>query len=101
MQAAEIVGRKYLESQVFDAIRSLRYRSILRQLALRADAYVFNRQDIVQNLRGDKVLDNFLHRMRELGVLIPAVERGQGWYMFSNDLHRLYFSIEAQKSDET
>ncbi|MGH7601334.1 MAG: ATP-binding protein, partial [bacterium] len=62
-QAAEIVGRKYLEAQVFDAIRSQRYRSILRHLARQSDSTGFKRQDIVQNLRGDevKVLDNFLH----------------------------------------
>jgi len=100
-QAAEIVGRKYLEDQVFDAMRSSRYRSILRQLAQQSDPAGFKRQDIVQNLRGDevKVLDNFLHRMRELGVLISASEKGSGWYRFSNDLHRLYFSIEAQKAE--
>lgn len=101
-QAAEIVGRKYLEAQVFDALRSQRYRSILRHLAQQSGPGGFKRQDIVQNLRGDavEVLDNFLHRMRELGVLIPALEKGAGWYRFSNDLHRLYFSIEAQKADD-
>jgi hypothetical protein len=105
-QAAEIVGRKYLEAQVFDAIRSQRYRNILRQLAGRSDPAGFKRQDITQNLRGDevKVLDNFLHRMRELGVLISAPEKGAGLaapvgYRFSNDWHRLYFSIEAQKKE--
>ncbi|MDZ7361273.1 MAG: ATP-binding protein [candidate division KSB1 bacterium] len=100
-QAAEIVGRKYLDARVFDAIRSQRYRSILRQLAQQSDPTGFKRQDVVQNLRGDevKVLDNFLHRMRELGVLISASEKGAGWYRFSNDLHRLYFSIEAQKTE--
>jgi len=100
-RAAEIVGRKYLEAQVFDAIRSQRYRNILRHLAKQSDLTAFKRQDVVQNLRGDevKVLDNFLHRMRELGVLIPATDKGAGWYRFSNDLHRLYFSIEAQKAE--
>ena len=31
--AADIVGRKHLEPQVFQAIRSVRYRSILRKIA--------------------------------------------------------------------
>ena len=45
-----------------------------------------------------KVLDNFLNRMRKLGVIVPDVERGRGAYQFTNQLHALYFWIEAQRA---
>jgi len=101
LRAAEIVGRKYLEAQVFDAIRNPRFRSILQHLASQSDPSGFKRHDIVQNLSDDeiKALDNFLHRMRELGVLIQIPGKGPGWHRFSSDLHRLYFSIESQKHE--
>lgn len=98
VQAAEIMGRKYLEPQVFQAIRSPRYRKILQLLAHRFTDWRFQRSDIIGRLSPDerKVFNNFLNRMRKLGVIVPDEEGGRGAYRFRNLLHFLYFGMEAR-----
>lgn len=97
-EAAEIIGKKLLEPQVLRAIRSQRYRSILRKLA-RPLGPSFRRSDLLRALPAEerKVCDNFLNRMRKLNVILPEPEAGPGAYRFSNQLHALYFYIEAQR----
>ena len=92
--AAEIIGRKLIEPQVFAAIRSERYRSMLRTLADRFPAMEFDRSELRGRLADAEkgVLDNFLRRMRKLGVIeVDADSRGH--YRFVNRLHALYFRI--------
>lgn len=98
--AAEIVGRKHLEPQIFGAIRSPRYRTILTTLAKETPLFEFRRSEIRGRLSKDeaKVLDNFLRRMTELGVLVRSPEKGAGCYRFSNLLHYTYFWIEAERA---
>jgi len=98
-EAAEIIGKKLLEPQVLRAIRSQRYRSILRKLA-RPLGPSFRRADLFRALSAEerKVCDNFLNRMRKLNVILPDSEAGPGAYRFSNQLHALYFYIEAQRA---
>jgi len=96
--AADIVGRKHLQPQVFQAMHSTRYRSILRKLAsLDAIGPQFQRSAVLKHLSKDevRVFDNFVRRMSELGVLTKDPERGAGCYKFPNLLHLLYFSMEA------
>ena len=97
--AAEIVGRKHLEPAVFDAIRSERYRAILRKAAF---SFEFQRKNIKDRLndRETKVLDNFLRKMLELGVLLRVPEKGTGYYRFRNQLHYMYFAMEARREAE-
>lgn len=101
--AADIVGRKHLEPQVFQAIRSAMYRAILRKLARRPFEYQFQRADALARLSGDerRVLDNFLRRMTQLGVIVREQERGPGAYRFENMLHCLYFWLEAERAKES
>jgi hypothetical protein len=96
--AAEVVGRKYLDPVVFQSIRSTKYRSILRTLTDGMHSEAFSRADIKQKLgdREDKVLDNFLQKMKKLGVIAPEGDRGI--YRFSNSLHYLYFFMEAERA---
>ncbi len=95
--AAEIVGRKHLEPKVFQAIKSKRYRTILRK----ADLFSihFQRSQVKQYLNEEenKVFDNFLKRMIDLGVIIREPE-GRGAYRFSNLLHWAYFILEAEEN---
>ncbi len=97
MAAAEIVGRKYLEPQVYKALRSERYRSILRKIANKPFNIKFKRSDLFVRLSDNekKVLDNFFRRMRSLDVIRPDPEGGRGVYRFVNHLHYLYFWLEA------
>ena len=71
--AAEVIGRKLLEPQIFQAIRSERYRSILRKMAVEVEPpdLRFQRTELLARLTEaeKRVMDNFLRRMRELGAL--------------------------------
>ena len=100
-RAADIVGRKHLQPQVFAAIRSVRYRDILGKLAsLSLGQEMFRRADVLPLLDGNErtVLDNFLRKMTSLGVLGCDAQRGAGVYRFRNKLHELYFALEAARS---
>ena len=94
--AAEIIGRKLLEPQIFSAIRSERYRSILRKIAGEPQMY-FQRAELVANLteKEVKVVDSFLRRMKQLGAIEPVAEV-KGGYRFPNLLHALYFWLESE-----
>lgn len=99
MMASSIVGRKFLEPQVFGAIQSDRYRSILRKIAdnVLIHELSFRRSDLTALLTVEerRVLDSFLRRMKELGALEmdPDV---RGGYRFPNRLHALYFLMAKQ-----
>ena len=102
--AADIVGRKHLEPGVFQAVRSKRYRSILRKIADTGPFDVqFKRSALLAQLRDDerRVLDTFLRRMRDLGVIQRDPDAGRGAYRFDNRLHHVYIWIEAQRARHT
>ena len=100
--AAEVIGRKLLEPQIFQAIRSERYRSILRKVASTGPRMQFQRAELVSHLTDaeKRVMDNFLRRMRELGALETDPEV-RGGYRFPNVLHALYFTMEATRAGGT
>ncbi len=100
--AADIVGRKHLEPNVFQSIRSARYREILRKIA-KKPLFQFERSEIFPHLNQDekKALDNFLRKMKELGVIRPDPDAGRGHYRFTNRLHYLYFRLEAERARKT
>lgn len=97
--AAEVIGRKLLEPQIFSAIRSERYRSILRKMADKPLEMNFQRSELGERLTGEekRVMDNFLQRMKHLGALTSDPER-RGGYRFQNHLHALYFWLESQRT---
>jgi AAA+ ATPase superfamily predicted ATPase len=99
-QAAEIIGSKFLQPKVIDALRSPRYRSIFRRIASNPFGFRFRRADLLKLLgvEDKRVLDNFLNRLKELGVIVPDSESGAGCYRFTNRLHYLYFQIESRKA---
>jgi len=101
--AADVVGRKHLEPQVFAALRSGKYRSILRKLAWTPSDLEFRRSGLRGKLdpAETKVLDNFLTRMKKLGVIRPDPGAGPGAYRFINQLHRVYFWLEAERARGT
>ena len=96
--AAEVIGSKLLTPQIFSAIRSESYRSILLKMADRPRPH-FKRSEIMELLEGTekKRLDNFLRRMTDLGALQKEAQ-GQGRYRFPNLLHALYFWMESQRT---
>ena len=96
--AAEVIGRKLLEPRIFKALRNERYRSILGKMA-KEPRIRFRRAELRERLtEGERgVLDNFLRRMRELGVLALDPEI-QGGYRFPNHLHALYVRMESRRA---
>jgi len=99
INAAEVIGRKLLEPQVFQALRSSRYRSILQKMADRPMELPFRRKDLIAKLTPDErnVMDNFLRRMKDLGAIVSDDQSGPGAYRFFNQLHALYFWMESQR----
>jgi Cdc6-like AAA superfamily ATPase len=97
--AAIIAGRKFLEPQIEQALRSKRYRAILRKLA--AQPFQFQRNELKQTLTAEegKSLDNFLNRMKEIGALVSDPDAGAGHYQFAQRLYQLYFSLEAARTE--
>ena len=97
VRAAEIIGRKLLEPQIFRAIQSDRYRAILRKMADEPLRMRFQRGELAARLTQEErqVLDNFLRRMKTLGAL-HADPEVRGGYRFPNRLHALYYWMESQ-----
>ncbi len=93
--AARTVGEKYLDSQVYRALRSETYRSILRRIGTLTLGTSFQRKDILEQVPGKerKALDNFLQRIKRLGVVSETEIRGE--YRFINQLYHLYIMLEA------
>ena len=99
VRAARIVGSKHIEPTVIEAIRSAKYRSILRKVS--AKDMVFKRSEVLEELgSGERsVLDNFLRKMRDLGVLEQVPDHGPGYWRFTSVLHRLYFILTSRIDD--
>jgi AAA+ ATPase superfamily predicted ATPase len=95
LKAAEIVGGKYLDPQVYRALRSKTYRSILRKIGELPLGTSFQRKDILEKVPVNerKTFDNFLQRIKKLGIIIETEIRGE--YRFINQLYHLYVGLEA------
>jgi hypothetical protein len=93
--AAENIGKKYLDPEVYAVIRNAKYKSILRKLAQAPIGPIFQRGPVKNYLTGEenKVFDQFLRKMKKLGVIKAGEERGE--YLFANELIRLYLSLEG------
>ena len=99
LNAADNVGKKYLAPSVYKAIRSSAYLSILRRISGTSLFNMeFTRADMLNRIPAQEInkLDNFLKKMRDLGVITSTEQRGV--YHFTNQLHRLYIGLEAKRS---
>jgi len=98
INAAQIVGNKYLDPKVYRAIRSERYKSILRKLGEDPISRSFKKSELEVKLNPEekKVFHNFLRRIQELGVIEVDIERGWGTYKFVNEIYPLYIWLESK-----
>ena len=96
ISAAESIGKKYLDPLVYRAIRSEKYRSILRKLGVTTS---FKKNEIVAKLTKEEkaVFDNFLRTMRDRGVIMIDQEAERGTYKFVNDIYPVYIFMEGLK----
>ena len=95
--AAEVVGAKWLEPKIFQAIHSENYRAIINKISEhpRLD---FRRAELRERLTSEeqRVLDNFLRRMKKLGALEEDPEV-RGGYRFPSLLHRVAFTLAGNR----
>ncbi|HWO26271.1 MAG TPA: ATP-binding protein [Kofleriaceae bacterium] len=92
--AAEDVGKRYVEQQVYAALRSPDYRSILAKLGeVGPDAMVFKKGELSAKLTDGerKKLNNFLQKMKKLNVLRSGDHMGE--YVFNHPMVRFYIYL--------
>jgi len=98
IDAAERIGVKYLDPKVYRAIRSERYKSILRKLGEPgAIKRRFHKIEIEKHLTSDekKVFNNFLQKMQRIGVIEQDKDAGRGSYLFVNELYPVYIRLQS------
>ena len=97
LRAAEEVGRKFIDPKVYDAIKSDSYKKILQTLVAEGFRGVFRKEALASKLDPEdrRKLDNFLHKMKELNVLVPGSKPGE--YQFSDYLTELYVHLRQRR----
>jgi hypothetical protein len=99
--AAEEVGKRYVDQQVYAALRSADYRSILAKIArLGPDAMSFTKGDVVKGLTEKEKgkLNNFFQKMKRLGVLRSGEVQGE--YVFNVRMVRLYIWLQSLQKEK-
>lgn len=97
---AEDVGRKFVDRQVYDALKSEKYQSILHEIGKRGPVEMaFLRKDVIDTLEDAqrKVFDNFLQRMQALNVIRKGERQGE--YCFNVLMVRYYIYLYTQRRD--
>lgn len=98
--AAEDIGKKFVDQQVYKALRSKDYHSILAKLAKENFDLSFRKNEIERGLSEEekKKFNNFLQRMKTLNVLKQGSERGE--YIFNSRLVRLYVRFNSSGKND-
>jgi len=101
--AAEEVGKRYVDQQVYAALRSADYHSILAKIArMGPDSMSFLKTEVASGLTETekKKFNNFLQKMKALKVIRSGEVQGE--YIFNMRMARLYIwlqSLQKPKSD--
>lgn len=95
--AADEVGKKYVDQQVYKALRSDIYRSILGKIA-KVNSMNFLKADVISDLTTEekKNFNNFLQKMKSLKVLRSGDVQGE--YVFNVRMVRLYIWLQSLQS---
>jgi hypothetical protein len=93
--ATEDIGKKFVDQQVYDALRSKDYHSILSKLGKEEFDLSFQKSSIEKGLseKEKSKFNNFLQRMKTLKVLKSGEERGE--YIFNSRLVRFYIFLKS------
>jgi len=94
--AAEEVGKKYVDQQVYRALRSPDYKSILAKIGkMDPDTMSFKKADVASGLTESekKKFNNFLQKMKSLNVLRSGDVPGE--YIFNVRMVRLYIWLQS------
>jgi hypothetical protein len=93
--AADEVGKKYVDQQVFKALRSSDYHSILTKIAkMGPDTMHFSKSQVVAGLTESEKgkLNNFFQKMKKLNVIRSADVEGE--YIFNHRMVLLYIWLD-------
>ena len=100
--AAEEVGKKYVDQQIYKALQSVDYRSILAKIGkMGPDSMSFRKEEVVAGLTDTekRKFNNFLQKMKSLKVIRSGDIRGE--YVFNVRMVRFYIwlqSLEMEKA---
>lgn len=96
VEGAEEVGKKFVDQQVYRALRSQDYHSILQKIAAMGSQEMrFRKKDVAAQLteREKRKLNNFLQKMKGLQVLRSGDVQGE--YVFNMRMVRLYIWLQS------
>ncbi|MGQ9648905.1 MAG: hypothetical protein ACUVXJ_02220 [Phycisphaerae bacterium] len=99
LNAADEVGRKYVDQQVYSVLRSRDYHSILGKIARTGLDMSFRRADVARGLTDTKKrkFDNFLAKMKRLNVIRSGDLPGE--YVFNVRMVRLYIWLDSLRKN--
>jgi len=97
ISAARVIGAKYIEPKVLDAVWSERYRGILKKIVVAPLERQFAKADLLKRISPEeaKVLNNFLQKMKQMGVIHQDPAMGRGQYRFTSELYAMFFWLQA------
>jgi hypothetical protein len=97
LRAAEEVGRKYVDQQVYKALRSKDYHSILKKIGKLGGpgALAFTKSSVASGLSDSekRKFNNFLPRMKRLSVIRAGDVPGE--YVFTHRMVQLYIWLSS------
>jgi hypothetical protein len=98
--AADEIGRKLVDHQIYNALRSKDYHSILSKLGKSKFDLSFKKTIIEKGLTEaeKKKFNNFLQRMKKLNAIKSGGERGE--YTFNSRLVRLYIFLKSLQKNK-
>ncbi len=96
--AAEAVGRKYLQRPLYEELRSDAYQRILAHIGSLPIGFgvPISRAEVLKTLPEpeSRNFDNFIKRMRDLGVLEPVPGK-RGQYRYTHFLYFFYIALQS------
>ena len=96
IDAAEDFGKKYVDAQIYKALRSEDYRNILKKIGEQGPEQMNFRKSEIEGLLTEqekKKFHNFLQKMKTLNVLRPGEPRGE--YVFALRMVRLHVWLQT------
>lgn len=96
IDAAEDFGKKYVNAQVYKALKSEDYRNILKKIGKQGPNQMSFQKSEIESLLTEqekKKFHNFLQKMKKLNVLRPGDNRGE--YVFNLRMVRLYIWLQT------
>jgi len=96
--AAEEVGKRFVDQQVYEALKSDTYKAILQKISgTDPGSLSFLKRDIEETLTENekKKFNNLLQKMKQLHVLRTGEVRGE--YIFNMRMVRLYLFLQSKR----